>query len=96
MKFYEGNSLPERVHSNCSVSGNLWPQAPTKCLRLGEPGMAHPSSLDRPACVSLRGSGRALGAPLPQARWWAPGWSHAHSRPTAWEILLPGLSVQAV
>ncbi|CAI9172579.1 unnamed protein product [Rangifer tarandus platyrhynchus] len=70
MKFYEGNSLPERVHSNCSVSGSLWPQAPSKCLCLGEPGMAHPSSPDQPACVSWRGSGRALGAPLPQAHWW--------------------------
>lgn len=37
----------------------LWPQAPLKCLCLGEPGMARSSSLD-PA--SVRGSGAAGGA----------------------------------
>lgn len=74
MKFMKGTHFLNVCTVTAASVTALWPQAPLKCLCLGEPGMAHSSSLDLARVQVSRAVGRQ-GEPsmllLPQARWWA-------------------------
>lgn len=74
MKFYEGNSLPERVHSNCSVSDSPVAAGPAQVPMPRRAGDGAFLSLDLASVQVSRAVGRQ-GEPsmllLPQARWWA-------------------------
>lgn len=98
-EIYEGNSLPERVHSNCSVSDSPVAAGPAQVpmpRRAGDGAFLVSGPGQRSSQQGSGAAGRALHAPPPPSSLVGFPAVATPSCPAAWETLLPGLFVQVL